>query len=80
MNRELAASPPPPYVPPPAAASRPCPGCGSDTLRRPCDPVCPQRGEIHRVSLDAEGMRLEGILAAATRRAWRAWVKAGRAS
>lgn len=72
-----------PYVgPPPDArpAQKPCVDCGADLMRERHVRACPQNGEIRRLAFepcDPAARRLEQLLADSTRRAWRAWARAG---
>lgn len=63
----------------PTPPSRACRSCGEDLMRAPHATRCPARADVLRVSLDAEGKRMEDLLAACTRRALSSWVASGRA-
>jgi hypothetical protein len=67
-----------PYTPAPPQNPKPCRECGADLMRERHVATCPELAEIHRLAFDPEGKRLENHLAAATRRAFRAWLAAGR--
>lgn len=66
-----------PYAGPTAVDARPCGDCGADVMQGGHVGTCPELGEIRRLCLDRAGRALEDLLAAATRRAWRAWTAAG---
>lgn len=67
-----------PYMPAPPVDGKPCERCGADMVREPHVGTCPELGEIRRLAFDAAGKRLEDLLATCTRRAFKAWLAAGR--
>jgi len=58
---------------------RTCLHCGASTYYEPhAAPSCPGRQVVYPVATDPEGRRLELLLESCTRRAVKAWARAGR--